>query len=319
VIVRWGLGGLEGVLEQLGAARPFLVASPRWDAPVDVVGEWREVPSDRIADAVASTADADSILAVGGGSAIDLAKAISAETGLPLVSVPTTYSGAEWTPSFGIRAPDRRMKGGGSGAKLAGIVYDPELTLDLPRPETVGTAMNALDHTAEALYVKGRNAEGDREALAGARLIGEWLPRVVETPDDLEARRALLEGAMHAGAALASAGLGLAHAMAQALGGRFGLQHGAMNAITLPPALRFNEPVAGAEIARFGAALGTDDPIRSVQELALLGGYKRLRDQGVPENELAEVAEAAAGRPGARANPRPATPSQISDLLRSVY
>jgi maleylacetate reductase len=319
VIVRWGLGELGGVLEELGVARPFLVASRRWDAPVDVVGDWREVPSDRIADVVASTADADGILAVGGGSAIDLAKAISAETGLPLVSVPTTYSGAEWTPSFGIRAPDRRMKGGGSGATLAGIVYDPELTLGLPRPQTVGTAMNALDHTAEALYVKGRNAEGDREALAGAKLIGEWLPRVVEAPDDLEARRRLLEGAMHAGAALASAGLGLAHAMAQALGGRFGLQHGAMNAITLPPALRFNEPVAGTEIARFGAALGTDDPIGRAQELALLGGYKRLRDQGVPENELVEVAEAAAGRPGARANPRPATPSQISDLLRSVY
>jgi maleylacetate reductase len=319
VIVRWGLGELGGVLEELGAARPFFVASQRWDAPVDVVGEWREVPSDRIADAVASTADADGIVAVGGGSAIDLAKAISAETGLPLVSVPTTYSGAEWTPSFGIRAPDRRMKGGGSGATLAGIVYDPELTLGLPRPQTVGTAMNALDHTAEALYVKGRNEEGDREALAGARLIGDWLPRVVEAPEDLEARRRLLEGAMHAGAALASAGLGLAHAMAQALGGRFGLPHGAMNAITLPPALRFNEPVASAEIARFGDALGTDDPIGRAQELALLGGYKRLRDQGVPENELAEVAEAAAGRPGARANPRPATPSQISDLLRSVY
>jgi maleylacetate reductase len=286
---------------------------------VDVVGEWREVPSDRIADAVASTADADSILAVGGGSAIDLAKAMSAGTGCPLVSVPTTYSGAEWTPSFGIRDRDRHMKGGGSGAKLAGIVYDPELTLGLPRPQTVGTALNALDHTAEALYVKGRNEEGDREALAGARLIGEWLPRVVKRPDDLEARRGLLDGAMHAGAALASAGLGLAHAMAQALGGRFGLSHGAMNAITLPPALRFNEPVASAEIACFGDALGTDDPIGRVQELALLGGYKRLRDQGVPENELAEVAEAAAGRPGARANPRPATPSQISDLLWSVY
>jgi maleylacetate reductase len=319
VIVRWGLRELEGVLAELGVARPFLVASPRWDASVDVVGEWREVPSNRIADAVASTADADSVLAVGGGSAIDLAKAISAETRFPLVSVPTTYSGAEWTPSFGIRDRDRLMKGGGSGAELAGIVYDPELTLGLPRPQTVGTAMNALDHTAEALYVKGRNAEGDREALAGATLIGEWLPRVVETPDDLEARRGLLEGAMHAGAALASAGLGLAHAMAQALGGRFGLQHGAMNAITLPPALRFNEPVAGVEIARFGDALGTDDPIGRVQELALLGGYKRLRDQGVPENDLAEFAEAAAGRPGARANPRPATPSQISDLLRSVY
>jgi maleylacetate reductase len=319
VIVRWGLGELEGLLAELGAARPLLVASPRWHPPVDVSGEWREVPSDRIADAVASAAESDSVLAVGGGSAIDLAKAISAETGLPLVSVPTTYSGAEWTPSFGIRDPGRRMRGGGSGARLSGIVYDPELTLGLPRLETVGTSMNALDHAAEALYVKGRNEDGDREALAGASLIGEWLPRVVESPDDLEARSRLLEGAMHAGAALAAAGLGLAHAMAQALGGRFGLPHGAMNAITLPPVLRFNEPVASAEIARFGAALGTDDPIGRVQELALLGGYERLRDQGVPEDELAEVAEAAAGRPGARANPRPATSAQISDLLRSVY
>jgi alcohol dehydrogenase class IV len=167
--------------------------------------------------------------------------------------------------------------------------------------------------------VKGRNAEGDREAIAGAALIGQWLPRVVESPDDLEARRRLLEGAMHAGAALAAAGLGLAHAMAQALGGRFGLQHGAMNALTLPPALRFNEPVASAEIARFGEALGTDDPVGRARELARLGGYQRLRDQGVPEIELVEVAEAAADRAGARANPRPATPSQILELLRSTY
>jgi maleylacetate reductase len=319
VIVRWGLGELDGLLAELGFRRPLLVASPRWEPPVEVVGDWREVPSDRIAGAVAAAAGADSLLALGGGSAIDLAKALSAETGLPVVSVPTTYSGAEWTPAFGIRDHDRRMKGGGSGARLAGIVYEPELTVGLPRAESVGTAMNALAHTAEALYVKGRNEEGDREALAGAELIGEWLPRVVDAPADLDARRGLLEGAMHAGAALAAAGLGLAHAMAQALGGRFGLPHGAMNAIALPPALRFNEPVAGAEIARFGQALGTDDPVGRAQELARLGGYERLRDHGVPENELDAVAEAAAGRPGAKANPRPATPSEISDLLRSVY
>jgi len=321
VIVRWGLTELDGVLAELGVKRSFLVASPRWAPGVRLTGVWTEIPSDRIQEVVerAIGSEADNVLAMGGGSAIDLAKAISAETGLPLVSVPTTYSGAEWTPGFGIRDRDRRMKGGGSGARLAAIVYDPELTLSLPRAETVGTAMNALDHTAEALYVKGRNDEGDREALAGARLIGDWLPRVVESPDGLEARRRLLEGAMHAGAALASAGLGLAHAMAQALGGRYGLPHGALNAITLPPTLRFNEPVASAEIARFGEALGTDDAAARVEQLALLGGYKRLRDLGVPENELTEVAEAAAGRPGARANPRSATPSQVLDLLQSVY
>jgi maleylacetate reductase len=320
VIVRWGLEELPGLLAELGVERPFLVASPRWTAPVEVVDTWTEVPSDRIQDAAAAAASgADGIVALGGGSAIDLAKGISVETGLPLVSVPTTYSGAEWTPSFGIRDHDKLMRGGGSGAKLAGIVYEPKLTLDLPRAETVGTSLNALAHAAEALYVKGRSDEGDQEALAGAALISKWLPKVVDDPRDLEARRGLLEGAMHAGAALAAAGLGLGHAMAQALGGRYGLPHGAMNALALPAALRFNEPVAGAEIARLGAALETDDPIARVEELARLGGFERLRDFGVLREELDEVAEAAARRAGALANPRSATPPEIAGLLRSAW
>jgi maleylacetate reductase len=319
VNVRWGLDQLPGLLAELSIERPFLVASPRWEPPVDVVGRWSEVPSDRIDEAAAATGGADGLLAVGGGSALDLVKAISVETGLPVVSVPTTYSGAEWAPSFGIRDPDRRMRGGGSGGNLAGIVYEPELTLSLPNDVTVGTSLNALAHTAEALYVKGRNPEGDREALAGAALISEWLPVVVERPDDLDARRHLLEGAMHAGAALASAGLGLGHAMAQALGGRYGLPHGAMNALSLPQALRFNEPVVADEIARFGEAMGTSDPIGRVEELAHLGGFERLRDFGVPENELEQVAEATRVRPGARANPRPATLAALVELLRAIW
>lgn len=319
MIVRWGLEELPGVLEDLGIERPLLVASDRWPSPVPVAGVWSEVPSDRIADATSAARGADGLLAFGGGSAIDLAKAISVETSLPLVSVPTTYSGAEWTPSFGIRDHDKLMRGGGSGANLAAIVYEPSLTLGLPKAETVGTSLNALAHAAEALYVKGRNEHGDREALSGAALISEWLPRVVESPQELNARRHLLEGAQHAGAALASAGLGLGHAIAQALGGRYGIAHGAMNALSLPPALRFNEPVAEAEIARLGQALGTHDPIGRVQELARLGGFERLRDFGVPEDELDEVAKAAAIRPGAKANPRPATPDEINDLLRSAW
>ena len=319
MIVRWGLDELPGLLAELGIERPLLVASPRWSSPVEVSGVWKEVPSDRIAEAAAQAHEANGLLALGGGSAIDLTKAISAETGLPMVSVPTTYSGAEWTSSFGIRNHEKLMQGGGSGARLAGIVYEPELTLGLPRLETVGTALNALAHTAEALYVKGRTAVGDREALAGAALIAEWLPRVVDDGRDLEGRRGLLEGAMHAGAALAAAGLGLGHAMAQALGGRYGLPHGALNAITLPAAIRFNEPVAGLEIARFGEAIGTDDPAGRVQELARLGGFERLRDLGVPEDELGEVAAATAVRGGAQANPRRASEAEITELLRSIW
>jgi alcohol dehydrogenase class IV len=124
---------------------------------------------------------------------------------------------------------------------------------------------------------------------------------------------------MHGGAAMAAAGLGLGHAMAQALGGRFGLPHGAANALTLPPALRFNQPVAAAEIARFGEALGSADPAARVEELARLSGYERLRDLGVPEDELDGVAEATAVRAGAKANPRPASPAEIAALLREIY
>ena len=320
MIVRWGLRELPGLLTELGIERPFLIASERWsDLALPVDGRWSEVPSHRIDEIAAAAQGVDGLLAVGGGSAIDLAKAVSAATGLPVVSVPTTYAGAEWANNFGIRDNDRRMQGGGTGANLAGIVYDPDLSLGLPLEVTVGTAMNALAHCAEALYVRGRTPEADVLALEGARTINEALPRVVAFPDDRQARTKLLAGADVAGHALGIAGLGLGHAMAQAVGGRYGLPHGALNAICLPPALRFNEPVAGAEIARFAEALGTADAIARVQELARLGGFERLRDLGVPEEDLDELGYAASQRGGALANPRPAEPAEVAKLLRSVW
>jgi maleylacetate reductase len=316
VIVRWGLGELSGLLRDVGMERPFLVASPRWDSlQLPESARWSEIPSHRIEvpDGV------DGILAVGGGSAIDTAKAASAASGIPLVSVPTTYSGAEWTPFFGVRDPERKMRGGAGGAHLAGIVYEPELTLDLPPAETAGTALNGLAHAAEALYHPARSPESDRAAHEGAELINTALPAVLETPQGLGPRKTLLRGACNAGEALGLSGLCLGHAMAQALGGRYGLPHGAMNALCLPPALRFNEPVAAKEIEEFGKSLGTDHPVRRVEELARLGGFERLRDFGVPEDELDEVAKATAERAGAKANPRPASPAEIAGLLREIY
>ncbi len=320
MIVRWGLDQLDALLRELDLERPYAIASDRWaNLPLRATGRWSEVPTARIAEVAEGAVDADALLAVGGGSTIDLAKAVSAETGLPVVSVPTTYSGAEWTTFFGIRDPDRRMKGGGAGAHLAGIVYEPRLTVELPREESGGTALNALAHSAEALYAAGHNPEGDREALIGAALIAEHLPRVLADGHDLEARTGLLEGAQHAGAALGSAGLALGHAMAQAVGGRYGIAHGAANALCLPPALRFNAPVAGEAIARFGEALGADDPAARFEELARLAGFTRLRELGVPRDELDEVAEATVVRGGAKANPRPASASEVAELFRSIW
>jgi len=311
VIVRWGIEELAA----LAGERPFVVAGSRWRDVLSARDRWEEVPSHEIEvpDGV------DTIVAIGGGSAIDTAKAASSASGLPLVSVPTTYSGAEWTSFYGVRDPERRMRGGGSGANLHAIVYEPKLTLGLPRAETVGTALNALAHCAEALYVEGHNDEADADALEGARLIGEWLPQVVELPSDLEVRSRLLRGACHAGSALGKSFLALGHALAQGLGGRYGAPHGALNALTLPAALRFNEPVAGEAIRRLGDALGTDDPAARVEELARLGGFERLRDLGIPEDAPAQVAESVAARPGAKANPRPVGHGDVEELLRSIW
>jgi len=324
VIVRWGLDSLPAVLAEVGSERPLLVTTERWrdlDLPAEqgFYGVRPHVPSETVAQARQLAGGADGLLAVGGGSAIDTAKAVSADTGLSVVSVPTTYSGAEWTPGFGVRDEEGRVKKGGTGGLVRGIVYEPELTYELPTGETGGTALNALAHCAEALYVRGRNDEADAEALAGAPLISDSLPLVLADGYYEEGRRALLEGAMHAGAALAGAGLGLGHAMAQAVGGRYEIAHGAANAICLPPALRFNMDVAASEIGRFGDALRTSYPIGRVEELARLSGFTSLRHLGVPRDDLPGLAEAAAERAGAKANPRPASAAEILELFESVW
>jgi maleylacetate reductase len=320
VIVRWGpLDLVAEELGELGVGAPLLVTSPRWselELPFVPAARWDEVPSVRVDEAAELARDV--VVAIGGGSTIDLGKAISATARVPLISVPTTYSGAEWTSFFGVRDPERRMRGGGSGARLAGIVYDVGLTVGLPREETVGTAMNALAHCAEALYAHGHNPESDESALEGARLISEFLPRVVESSLDRDLRTELLRGASHAGEALAGSMLALAHAMAQAVGGKYGLPHGTLNGICLPPVLRYNARYAPAAVRAFGDAVGGDGAAR-VEELTALGGITRLRELGVPEHDLPELAASAAQRGGNQANPHPATPAEIEQLLRLIW
>jgi alcohol dehydrogenase class IV len=306
VNVRWGLEALPELLASY--EQPLLVSTDRWrDLALPVAERFHDVRSHAERAGVdaaivrAQEAGAGALVGLGGGSAIDTAKAVSAATGLPLVAVPTTYAGAEWTPYFGIRDEAARVKGGGSGANTVGILYEPALTLGLSRGVSGGTAMNALAHCVEARYVFDSPDGND-----GAALIDEWLPRVLEDGQDGEARRRLLEGAMHAGIALRDHGLYLGHAMAQALGGRYGLPHGALNAICLPAAMRFN---------------GATEPIgvERVEELARLCGFTRLRDLEVPEGDLREIAEATAVRGGAQANPRPASVDQIEELLLSIW
>ena len=107
--------------------------------------------------------------------------------------------------------------------------------------------------------------------------------------------------------------------MAQAIGGRYGAPHGAANAIVLAPALAFNAEAVPKAVAAFGEAIRADDPVSGVTELARLGGPRRLRDLGVVEAELGELAAEAAARAGARANPRAATADDVEELYRAVW
>ncbi len=181
--------------------------------------------------------------------------------GSPSRPVPTTYSGAEWTRGYGVRDEAARTKGGGGGARVEGILYEPELTLGLPRG---GERRDG----AECARPRGRGAlrrgaeRGGRRARARRR--GADLPgaprRCSRTGRTADAPARAARGRDARGRrARRAPGSGSAHAIAQALGGRFGIPHGAANALVLPAALRFNEPVAGAEIARFAAAMGVDD------------------------------------------------------------
>lgn len=326
MIVEWGLQELPGVLARLGIERPLVITDEVF-TDVELPGVERRFDGAQphadlkgVRAALEIAGDSDGLVALGGGSVIDTTKAVSKELDVPIVSIPTTYAGAEWTHWYGNRDSETRTKPAGLDARVEGIVYEVELTLGLPRDPTGGTALNALTHAAEALYAPGRTSDTDEQALAGTRKIASALPRVIADGSDREARLELLQGAAHAGAAML-AGMAAAHGIAQVLGGRYGLPHGTMNAISLPPVLRFNleDPNTAPAIRAFAEALGTDDAATRIEELGALFDAGRLRDHGIPEADLPEVAALSAARPATQANPRPVSTEDALTILRSVW
>jgi len=338
-IMRYGAGSLvelPDVCAEAGIERPMLVATRRGAASVGslpVVGVYDgvrpHVPVETVREAawLAVELAADGLVGLGGGSTMDTCKAAVAEladTGrtplLRIVAVPTTYAGAEWTSSFGILlAPGRKGGGRDPRATPVGAIYDPELTLELPLEATVGTSMNAMAHCAEAYYHPDAAPRAPRHADTGATAIDHALPIVVASPTGIYGRSRLLEGAHRAALALAESGVCLGHAMAQGIGGRYGVPQGSANAVCLPVALRFNAEAVPEAIERLARALRTDDAPARIEELAALGGFGRLRDLGVPEAGLDELGALIAARPGARVNPRPASAEDVAGLLRMVW
>lgn len=280
----------------------------------------------------------DAVVSFGGGSCADLGKAVcfftEQEAGtpgtsyldrpaLPHVSIPTTYSGAELTPFFGMTDEALRRKSGAGGPTTAPVaaIYDPELTVGTPPRVSAETGMNALAHGVECAYSPRRTAEAEAVALACVRRVATALPRVVAAPDDLDARTDMLAGAVLGGRCLQNATMGVHHGLAQLVGGRTGLPHGLANAIMLPHAIRFNLEAVPDELRLVGEALGDpDDPAGAVDRLlTTIGLPTRLSDCGFDDDDLEAVVSMAPGNANVQLNPRQVSEADARSILEAAY
>lgn len=277
------------------------------------------------------------VVSFGGGSCADLGKAVcfflEQEAGVPgathldrpavpHISIPTTYSGAELTPFFGMTDPTTRHKQGAGGPTSAPVIviYDPVLTRSTPTRVSAETGMNALAHCVEAAWSPVATPEAAAVALAGVATIGQALPTVVSTPEDLQARTVMLEGACLAGRSLQNAGMGVHHGLAQLVGGRTGIPHGLANAVLLAHSVRFNQPSVPDAVARVGAALGASDTAEAIDRLRIrLGLPGRLSQAGVTREDLEVVARLSQANHNVAANPRPVSEADAMELLLAAW
>lgn len=265
---------------------------------------------------VARSLRADGTVALGGGSTIGLAKAIALETGLPIVAVPTTYAGSEMTPIHGIT--DGGIKRTGRDARVLPrtVIYDPELSRDLPPGISITSGMNAIAHAVEALYAPDSTPMTDLMAEEGIRALAQALPVLHRLPRDGTARSDALYGAWLCGAVLGQVGMALHHKLCHVLGGSFQLPHAEVHTVVLPHATAFNADAAPQAMARVARALGCSDAAQGLFDLARdHGAPVALRSLGMAEADLDRAADLAAAQP--YANPRPVGPAQ-RDALRAL-
>lgn len=332
VVCRSGAVSLIGKeVGRLELARVLVVATPgsgaRLGAQVcDLLGDRAaglhahaamHVPRGIAAEGVAAarTARADGVVAVGGGSAIGLAKAIALETGLPILAVPTTYSGSEATPIYGLTASERKVTGRDWKVLPRTVIYDPDLTLGLPAAVSAASGMNAIAHCVEGLWVAERTPVTEAYATEALRRFAVALPRVVANGADRDARADCLAASWLAGAVL-TAGTALHHKLAHVLGG-FGLPHAQTHAIILPHVARFNLAAAAEARSRMGVVFGGDPADALAGMLATFPVPQRLRDVGLRNDQIDHAADEVA-RIGITV-PRLAVIDDVRRLLNDAY
>lgn len=355
--VAFGVGALDRLPElvrTIGARRALLVTTPGRHASVEgeaVVAKLgralastfaeveSHVPVPLVQQAVqqARRDGIDLVVSFGGGSCADLGKAVcyflEHEAGMPgashldrplvpHLSIPTTYSGAELTPFFGMTDPSTRQKQGAGGPTSSPVVvlYDPLLTESTPPRVSAETGMNALAHCVEAAWSPHRTPEAEAIALAGAEVIHRSLPAVVDDPTDLAARTEMLEGAFLAGRCLLNAGMGVHHGLSQLVGGRTGLPHGLANAILLAHSIRYNADAVPDAIARIAEAFGAEDAADAVDSLReRIGLPATLSLAGMAADDLDVVARLSQSNANVGRNPKPVSEDDARSILQAAW
>lgn len=308
---------VDRVKKALGPTCVHVFAEVRPDSPTSII--------DRGA-AAAREHDIDSLVSLGGGSAMDSAKGIAiahTEGGSVLdhqgfqnltrpttahVAIPTTAgTGSEVTRATVLldeRAQQKLIYGDNNLFPRVALL-DPELSTGMPAAITAGTGLDALTHAIEAMHSQQREPLADALALQAIRYVRTYLPIAVRSPKDLDARGKMLLAATMAAQAFDNAQVGVVHAIAHSVGAKRHVHHGTANAIALPHCIRFNADEPGAAEAyrdaaeAFGVNVADLDPERAAHALAdaveafvgEVGLPTRLRDVGVTQDDLRGIAE----------------------------
>jgi alcohol dehydrogenase class IV len=331
-----------------------IVGAAASDLQVCVFAEVEPDPTDTLiarGGRVAREAQADAIVAIGGGSGLDAGKAIAAEAldegwigrqdapgqptvaeegVLPIVACPTTAgTGSEVTPFCVITftQSERKLVLNNPAFYPRVAVLDPELLPSAPQPVRAAAGMDALTHAVESYTSKQATPETQELARQAIQIIGKYLPRAATDAGDLEAQSAMQAAATIAGLAFSKTRLGIVHAMALPLGALFHVPHGTSNAILLPYGMDFNRPAVEAQYAGIAAALGVDTSglsgaeasAAAVERVRALGREchlpQRMRDAGVKAEAIERMAADAIRSAHIAVNPRSI---ELSDLI-DVY
>lgn len=299
--------------------------------------------------------DFDSIVALGGGSPIDSAKAIGilgkfggemrdyrfprdvSDAGLPLIAIPTTAGTGSEVTRFTIitdETSDEKMLCAGLGFMPVAALIDYELTLSLPPRVTADTGIDALTHAIEAYVSRKASLYSDAQALEAMRLLAPNLRAAFHEPRNLAAREAMMLGATLAGIAFSNASVALVHGMSRPIGAFFHVPHGLSNAMLLPAVTAFSIPAAPERYADCARAMGVASEGDSVEAAndKLLSELRALNKElqvsspaqfGIARERFFELRETmarqalASGSPGN--NPRVPSEAEIIDLYETVW